>query len=235
MPTHKTPPATRHPRQNHGFTLIELLIVVAIMAILSTMVISNFTNSLKQARDSKRKQDLNKLARVMEDYYNDHQHYPPPDMMGGMIGAAWGTKFFNYPFDLPKDPSSPSFNYYYMSDPQSYNFYAIFARLEITNDPDIAATGCIGGCGPNSAYNYSIHSPNIVFQNGNPNKSLGAFPTQPPIPPPTVAPGSTCSFDSCGSCPYCGGPDVGVSCQTRSRCWYDGSNFLCKFDPSCNN
>ncbi len=49
-----------------GFTLIELMVVVAIIAIISIVAITLFTNVQKNARDGKRKAELEAIANVLE-------------------------------------------------------------------------------------------------------------------------------------------------------------------------
>jgi len=70
-----------------GFTLIELLIVIAIVAILSTVVVLvlNPAQLLAQARDSNRISDLNTLKSAMLLYLND----------GGTQLAADYSKCYN--------------------------------------------------------------------------------------------------------------------------------------------
>ncbi|MCJ7740543.1 prepilin-type N-terminal cleavage/methylation domain-containing protein, partial [Candidatus Microgenomates bacterium] len=59
-----------------GFTLIELIIGMAIIAIISGALWGNFFSSLSKGRDSRRKQDLESVAKALEIYYNDKKAYP---------------------------------------------------------------------------------------------------------------------------------------------------------------
>lgn len=62
-----------------GFSLIELMIVVAVMAILSTVGFFAYNNFQKTARDSKRKADLKTVGTALQAYYSDNGNYPVPN------------------------------------------------------------------------------------------------------------------------------------------------------------
>lgn len=49
-----------------GFTLIELLVVVSIIAILSVIGVAVFTGVQKNARDARRRADINAIANALE-------------------------------------------------------------------------------------------------------------------------------------------------------------------------
>lgn len=49
-----------------GFTLVELLVVVAIIAILSTIGLVVFSDAQKNARDARRKSDIDAIAKAIE-------------------------------------------------------------------------------------------------------------------------------------------------------------------------
>ncbi len=49
-----------------GFTLIELMVVIAIIAILSTIGLTLFTNTQQKARDTRRRSDIDAIANALE-------------------------------------------------------------------------------------------------------------------------------------------------------------------------
>lgn len=69
-----------HLGSEHGFTLMELLIVVALIALIATavLVLLNPWAQIAKGQDSKRKQELTQLNKVLEDWYNDKGCYPKP-------------------------------------------------------------------------------------------------------------------------------------------------------------
>lgn len=187
-----------------GFSLIELLAVVAILAILILISFYAFKAQLAKGRDAKRKADLAKLQRALEDRLNDAICYPD--------GLVCNADFAPY---LPKVPCDPLnnlyFNYFYSFDSAKSckNWYKIYTKLENEKDPIIAKVGCTGGCGPSGNYNYWVSSPNMnkaaqihpaedwwpTIAGVTPTLPPGVTPTPTPIltptPTPTLPPGAT--------------------------------------------
>jgi prepilin-type N-terminal cleavage/methylation domain-containing protein len=69
--------------KNKGFTLIEILIVVAIIAILASVVLVGLGPTQQAGRDARRLSDLSEVQNGLELYYNKCGIYP-----GGTGGAA---------------------------------------------------------------------------------------------------------------------------------------------------
>jgi prepilin-type N-terminal cleavage/methylation domain-containing protein len=59
-----------------GFTLIELLTVVAIIAILSSVVLASITDSRRKARNTNKVNLVKQYINVLELYYNDNGTLP---------------------------------------------------------------------------------------------------------------------------------------------------------------
>ena len=101
------------PKKPSGFTLIELLIAITIIAILSTIGFSTFTTVQRQARDSKRMQDLSEIQKALEQYKVIHGSYRA--VAGGsttVSSTTWLNSYFqnNAP---PTDPNPARTNYEY--------------------------------------------------------------------------------------------------------------------------
>lgn len=86
----------------HGFTLVELLVVVAIIAVLSVIGITIFSGVQKNARDARRKADVDSISKAWEANIT---------ATSGSRYPALSTTWFSSGA-IPKDPSSgSSYNY----------------------------------------------------------------------------------------------------------------------------
>jgi general secretion pathway protein G len=78
-----------------GFTLVELIIVIAILAILLSIAVPKYSNSLKMANESVLKQDLFSLRRSIDNYTMDKAK--APQSLDELVSAG-------YLRNIPKDP-----------------------------------------------------------------------------------------------------------------------------------
>lgn len=171
-----------------GFSLLELLIAVSIIAIISAVGFSTFSQSQVRARDSKRKSDLRSIAVALELYKQKNSRYPcagwrnsntsPTDWVTDVndpasFGAACtGGKPFDQNFinTLPKDPINTgtqpwvtnNYVYGYRANQCGQNglHYWLVAQLENTNDPDQIAVSNKKYCDGNNIYPGTITVPN---------------------------------------------------------------------------
>jgi general secretion pathway protein G len=59
-----------------GFTFIELLIVLALMALLASLVVSVSVGKIRQSKESALKEDLHNMRKALDDFYADQGKYP---------------------------------------------------------------------------------------------------------------------------------------------------------------
>lgn len=162
-----------------SFTLLEILIVISLIVLLAliALVTLNPKKQIEKGQDTKRKQELIQLSKVIEDYYNDKDCYPLPSeicyndtgvTLCNICGNDVDSPDFNpYISQLPCDPQQPSKKYLYQVDDISCpSWYRIYTILSNTSDPVIASVGCTGGCGPEPdyIYNYGVSSSNINLE-----------------------------------------------------------------------
>lgn len=80
---------------NKGFTLIELLVAIAIIGILASLTLANFTGSQARARDTQRKNDLKIVRDALEQYKIDRGYYPYQNAAGNDMTAVAQTADLN--------------------------------------------------------------------------------------------------------------------------------------------
>ncbi|MEI8061958.1 MAG: type II secretion system protein [bacterium] len=141
-----------------GFTLLELLFVVAIIALLSSIVLSSLAVARARGRDAKRISDLRQVRNAIELYMSDNGGNPPPAGFGGTTwygelnnapGPGSGTyagvyiKSLLAPKYISKVPEDPTNTLALTSGTEQDGFFYYFERgayfatttLVVTNDP----------------------------------------------------------------------------------------------------
>lgn len=129
----------------HGFTLIELMVVVAIIAILSIIGIVSFTNIQSQARDGRRRADIDAIATAMEANRNPTgSTYPTYD------ASIFANNKKPYdPLDTSASYAAITYNdnsYIYTVSGSGTSSYIACARLEKNNgnSSDTSGTSATG-------------------------------------------------------------------------------------------
>lgn len=112
-----------------GFTLVELVIVLAVIAILSTLlfIILDPAAQLRKANDALRKHDIAQIRSALDIYYNDHSCYPSSIP----FGQTWKEDSTVYMPKVPQDPNYPQNAYVYEVDtlnpcPQEVSLFSNF-------------------------------------------------------------------------------------------------------------
>lgn len=192
-----------------GFTLIEILVVIAIVSLLAIAAIMGYLAQLPKARDAERKADIERIKIAFEDYYNDNECYPPPDILNNCASDDLAPYITG---GIPCDPQKNT-PYCYVYDTTSpCQNYRILTSLENRNDQIIRGQNCdpvIGCnfdlyCGGN-AYNYITASSNvsdptdttgIIFPIPTPTPTATPEPSASPATSPTTTPTPTPTPDS---------------------------------------
>lgn len=140
-----------------AFTLMELLIAIAIIAILTAIGIVSYTSINKNARNTKRRSDVEQIRSALELYRSDFGYYPSAN--GGTIGDAAHLSGVIDPY-MPAVPTDPKGQpYYYIATnfnatSSQYYGYCIAASMEPSETIDSTCGGtALGG------YNYGRRNP----------------------------------------------------------------------------
>lgn len=135
-------------KKNKGFTLIELMVTISIVAVLMAVAIVYYGNTQKQARDNKRKADLEQVRSALEMYRSQEGEYPTTSDFSAMI-----TTISDYINEAPEDPRPSTYEYYYSSGGDSYNLCAFFEGGGTDSCGD-----CEVGAG-STPCNYQVNNP----------------------------------------------------------------------------
>ena len=128
MATQRTLSRARSRSRRSGFTLMEVLLVMAILVIMGTLVVANFSGILFKSKAKSAKIQLQALGKALELYQIDMNAYPDPadglnalqvpppqDTLSG--SAAWGGPYLKKA--VPPDPWGQP--YYYVTDFGDYD------------------------------------------------------------------------------------------------------------------
>lgn len=82
-----------------GFTLVELLVVMSIIALLLTIAVPRYLNSVERSKEAVLQSDLRTMREAIDKYYGDHAKYPSSldDLVTG-----------KYLRSVPEDPITDS-------------------------------------------------------------------------------------------------------------------------------
>lgn len=92
-----------------GFTLIELLVVLAVIALLLTIAVPRYFQSVDRSKEAVLKQDLATMRDALDKYYGDTGKYP--DALEDLVSKK-------YLRNLPVDPITESATTWVIVPPQ---------------------------------------------------------------------------------------------------------------------
>lgn len=122
-----------------GFTLVELMVVIAIIAILTGIIVTNFTQAKAKARDAKRISDIANLQLALALFFDRCNGYPPTPLVTTGQGSTISTcppgiTLGNYISKIPTPPTTIATDLYtYAVDATPATDYILRAKLEIFN------------------------------------------------------------------------------------------------------
>ncbi|TXH01677.1 MAG: type II secretion system protein [Candidatus Moraniibacteriota bacterium] len=140
-------------KKTKGFTLIELLIVVTILAILILGAIAAILNSRKSATDASVKSELDRLKIAFEDYYGDHNCYPPTEWFDS-VDDCGSNSLAPYLSKVPCNPRT-ELPYALETDATGCVWYKLYGYLSSPDSNQIEPVTI-----QSSTYNYTIGSAN---------------------------------------------------------------------------
>lgn len=214
---------------NTSMSLMELLIAVSLITLLATglLILINPKQIIDRAWDSKRKNDLSLVRKIVESTMDDKERYPLPTeicytrtdqyscyICGNQATSPKNTAYFDI---LPCDPLSSTNYVYQVDDLENPRWYRIYTRLSVLSDPDITGGNC-----PKSQCGFSSLLPtppqfkyNLYLESG----------------PPPFCPESSpvyCWKNGCNLCPSRDACKEEEYCETEKGIYKDSNcNQVC--------
>ena len=148
MAAKRTPSRGRSKSRRSGFTLMEVLLVMAILVIMGTLVVANFSGILFKTKSKSAKIQLQAIGKALDLYQIDMNSYPDPnnglfalqerppeDTLGGT--SDWGGPYMKKA--IPKDPWGQDYLYelgFSDNDQQYYKIWSPGPNMQNENGDD---------------------------------------------------------------------------------------------------
>jgi general secretion pathway protein G len=94
-----------------GFTLIEILVVATIIGLLAAVAATSYSSLTKNARDARRKTDLQNIAGAFEQYRSNNNSYPTLVTITCSSGSITDSSGRTYMSTIPIDPKCATNTY----------------------------------------------------------------------------------------------------------------------------
>lgn len=123
-----------------SFTLIEMLVVISIIGLLAAVAAISYSTLNKNARDARRKADVEQIRSALEMYRSTNGAYPsvaPVDCSNSSVQSVI-TPY------LAKPPADPQLTHNYYCNLSTGSTYTVSSYLE--NSAGGCGTGCPGTC-----------------------------------------------------------------------------------------
>ena len=125
---------------------MELLVVMAIIALLASIVVAGVQHAQTKSRDVRRVEDMNQISKALNLYYTDHNKFPKSAtevVINGSSDALSSALISNNAMPVvPTDPLTPDDTYKYWYQTNSIGTtYTLRFCLETDSIPNYSA-GC---------------------------------------------------------------------------------------------
>ncbi len=131
----------RQTKKKKGFTLVEMLVAATIAALLAAVGLVSYRTANRNARDARRKADLEQVRAAMELARIDNGVYPSGSTFEGVVGGLVSDGYLsNASLEDPRNVSP--YIYTYDDSPSASDCggasksYSLCAQLENDSDPD---------------------------------------------------------------------------------------------------
>lgn len=144
---HPAPSSKTRPRRDAGFTLVELLVVMAILALLASLVAPRVLAYLSSSRTKTAKLQIENISTSLELFKLDNGRYPgTQDGLAALVRKTGDYRNWNGPYlkgaKLPADPWGNAYQYRYPGRHGEFDIFSLGAdnRLGGTDeDQDVTS------------------------------------------------------------------------------------------------
>jgi len=128
-----------------GFTIIELMVVIAVIAVLSSIVLVLLGNAKEKSRDARRVSDMREIQNALNLYFTDNNRFPRVTPAVDITGSdAFSTEMeaAGVISEMPTDPVNTGGSVYSYVSSENGAVYTISFCLETDS-----IQGYSQGCG----------------------------------------------------------------------------------------
>lgn len=126
-----------------GFTFIELLVAITIMTVMIGIATISFRGANANARDTKRKAELEDIRGAIETYRLENGAYPTEEANSftqAIFMDEIYPEYINRDFEDPKNNATYNYQYHYVGNAACN--YVLVATMEVDNNAQSCPAGC---------------------------------------------------------------------------------------------
>ena len=112
-------------KRTNGFTLVELVIVMAVIALILSVVIPNLRGMQQEGENTKVEAELNTLKTAVVSFWRNNGNVYPPDL-AALLNAS--PKIINSELKDPFQTSSNTYGYISANDTTFGDYFVIYSR-----------------------------------------------------------------------------------------------------------
>lgn len=145
------------PKLEKAFTLVEILIVISIIAVVITVPIFSYGAISRNARDTRRMQDVDKVSGALQHYRNEVGTYPPATSYDDLATYLVPRYTSNLPTDPQGENATKTYTYEVYENGREYYLYATLEKkkgnyFEVYNNNSAGSRTITGTPVPPTAY-----------------------------------------------------------------------------------
>ena len=109
-----------------GFTLVELVIVMAVIAVILSVVIPNLRGMQAESQLTKAEGELNTLKTAITSYWRNNANAYPPDITAALTGAS--PQIIPASLQDPFNTASGTYGYSSGNDADFGDYFAVYTK-----------------------------------------------------------------------------------------------------------